>query len=155
MLLKKRTLFSKIPAVSAHESKSGSCSSELSLQALTRSGQLDMCTEQCSLFLCCAVVQLHCSSSQPNSQLSCVPLLVGGSEEPCQWINMPCADPHHQWAKTRWLGHGYGASSSPHRRCTSNCGSSRFHKWGVKWSAPPGNRTPHARHQDTACGAMH
>ena len=34
MLLKKRTLFSKIPAVSAHESKSGSCSSELSLQAL-------------------------------------------------------------------------------------------------------------------------
>ena len=34
MLLKKRTLFSKIPAVSAHESKSVSCSSELSLQAL-------------------------------------------------------------------------------------------------------------------------
>ena len=34
LLLKKRTLFSKIPAVSAHESKSGSCSSELSLQAL-------------------------------------------------------------------------------------------------------------------------
>ena len=34
LLLKKRTLFSKIGAVSAHESKSGSCSSELSLQAL-------------------------------------------------------------------------------------------------------------------------
>ena len=40
LLLKKRTLFSKIPAVSAHESKSGSCSSELSLQALQFPRQL-------------------------------------------------------------------------------------------------------------------
>ena len=48
MLLKKRTLLGKIPAVSAHESKSGSCSSELSLQALVQTRMFSVIMPLCN-----------------------------------------------------------------------------------------------------------
>ena len=64
--MKKRTLFSKIPAVSAHESERVSWASQLSLQTLVK-------PRSCNLFLsyCCLMLSSNRRFSNPAFQNLC------------------------------------------------------------------------------------